>query len=354
MNNVIRQGVKTKVLMLSATPVNNRFNDLKNQLALAYEGDSENLSKKLSSNLSVEEIFRRAQAAFNNWVRLPVEQRTAEAILNALDFDFFELLDSVTIARSRKHIQSFYDTQEIGHFPERRKPLSFRCPLTNREDVFNFNEIYSRLSQLKLSVYAPINYIFPSRLTKYEELYDTLIEGGKGRLRQADRERSLQALMTTNLLKRLESSVESFRLTLRRLHENYSNTLDKIEVFKQTKQGTASDCSDIFDDFEIDEDDLSELEGPQIGGKVKINLEDMDLPSWENDLREDQVLIDALLESMDKVQPANDSKLQHLKQHILNKIQAPINGGNKKILIFTAYADTAKYLFVNIAPYLMR
>ena len=354
MNNVIRQGVKTKVLMLSATPVNNRFNDLKNQLALAYEGESENLSKKLNSSHSVDEIFRRAQAAFNNWVKLPLEQRTAEAILNALDFDFFELLDSVTIARSRKHIQSFYDTKDIGHFPERCKPLSFRCPLTDSEDVFNFNEIYSRLTLLKLSVYAPINYILPSRLSKYEELYDTLIEGGKGRLRQADRERSLQALMTTNLLKRLESSVESFRLTLRRLHENYTNTIEKIEIFKQTKQGSASDCTDLLEDFEIYEDDLSGLEGPQIGSKIKINLADMDLPSWEADLRADQVLIDVLLESMDKVKPENDSKLQHLKNHILCKIDAPLNVENKKILIFTAYADTAKYLFDNIAPYLIR
>lgn len=354
MNNVIRQGVKTKVLMLSATPVNNRFNDLKNQLALAYEGESENLSKKLNSNHSVDEIFRRAQTAFNNWVKLPLEQRTAEAILNALDFDFFELLDSVTIARSRKHIQSFYDTKDIGHFPERCKPLSFRCPLTDREDVFNFNEIYSRLTLIKLSVYAPINYILPSRLSKYEELYDTLIEGGKGRLRQADRERSLQALMTTNLLKRLESSVESFRLTLRRLHENYTNTIEKIEIFKQTQQGSASDCTDLLEDFEIDEDDLSGLEGPQIGSKIKINLSDMDLPSWETDLRADQVLIDALLESMDKVKPENDLKLQHLKNHILSKIDAPINAENKKILIFTAYADTAKYLFDNITPYLIR
>src|SRR5690606_29907803 len=111
-------------------PVNNRFNDLRNQLALAYEGESENLSKKLRTDKTVEEIFRNAQTAFNNWSRLPPEQRTARSILDALDFDFFELLDSVTIARSRKHIQTFYDTKDIGHFPERLKPLSYNCPLT--------------------------------------------------------------------------------------------------------------------------------------------------------------------------------------------------------------------------------
>jgi len=171
MNAVIRNGVKTKVLMLSATPVNNRFNDLRNQLALAYEGESENLSKKLKTGKSVEEIFRQAQAAFNGWSKLPPEKRTAKAILDSLDFDFFELLDSVTIARSRKHIETFYDTTEIGKFPVRRKPLSFRCPLTMRGDVMNFNDIYTQLSLLKLSVYAPVNYILPSRLKKSESFH---------------------------------------------------------------------------------------------------------------------------------------------------------------------------------------
>ena len=205
MNKVIRDGVKTKVLMLSATPVNNRFNDLRNQLALAYEGQSETLSKNLKSKSSVEEIFRRAQAAFNNWADLPPEKRTSASILKTLDFDFFELLDAVTIARSRKHIQTFYDTSDIGQFPTRLKPKSFHCPITYRDDIIGFNDIFSQLSLLKLAVYAPISYILPSRLAKYEEMYDTTTEGGRGKLRQLDRERSLQALMTTNLLKRLES-----------------------------------------------------------------------------------------------------------------------------------------------------
>lgn len=182
MNKVIKEGVKTKVLMLSATPVNNRFADLRNQLALAYEGDSEILSKKLKTGKSVEEIFRGAQAAFNSWAKLPPEERTARAILDSLDFDFFELLDSVTIARSRKHIQTFYDTKDIGQFPERRKPLSYHSPLTARTDVMGFNDIFAQLSLLNLAVYAPISYILPSRLKKYEEAYDTKV-GGKGTLK---------------------------------------------------------------------------------------------------------------------------------------------------------------------------
>ena len=281
MNRVICDGVKTKVLMLSATPVNNRFNDLKNQLALAYEGDSENLSKKLRSKRSVDEIFRRAQFAFNLWAKLPLEERTAKAILDSLDFDFFELLDSVTIARSRKHIQTFYDTTDIGHFPERLKPLSYRCPLTERDDVLDFNGIFAQLSMLKLSVYAPISYIFPSRLKKYEELYDTQVEGGEGRLKQVDRERSLQALMTTNLLKRLESSVESFRLTLKSLHDNHVQMLSKLKAFNQSGRGSVTDWTDRLETLEADEDDLPILGSDEIGSKIKINLADMDLQSWE-------------------------------------------------------------------------
>lgn len=354
MNRVICDGVKTKVLMLSATPVNNRFSDLRNQLALAYEGDSENLTKKLRSKRSVEEIFRRAQLAFNLWAKLPLEERTAKAILDSLDFDFFELLDSVTIARSRKHIQTFYDTTDIGHFPERLKPLSYRCPLTERDDVLDFNGIFAQLSMLKLSVYAPISYILPSRLQKYEELYDTQVEGGKGRLRQADRERSLQALMTTNLLKRLESSVESFRLTLKSLHDNHVQMLTKIKAFNQSGRGSVTDWTDRLETLEADEDDLPILGGDEIGGKVKINLADMDLQSWEYDLSADLAIIGALLSSMKKITPEDDSKLRHLKNLVLQKIANPINDGNKKILIFTAFADTANYLYDNLAGFILK
>jgi hypothetical protein len=352
MNKVIREGVKTKVLMLSATPVNNRFTDLRNQLALAYEGDSENLSKKLRTSKSVEEVFRNAQTAFNAWSKLPPEERTPRAILDALEFDFFELLDSVTIARSRRHIQTFYDTKDIGHFPERRKPLSFHCALTTRSDVMGFNEIFEQLAKLKLAVYAPVSYILPSRLRKYEDLYDTKV-GGKGTLRQADREKSLQALMTVNLLKRLESSVQSFRLTLQSLQANHQGTLVKIAAFNQTgSAASVGDLTDVLEDLDAEDDDLlDELgEGGDIGGKVKINLVDMDLPSWEHDLKVDLANIEALLASMAKITPDDDAKLQHLKGQVLNKIASPINPGNKKILIFTAFADTADYLYANLAP----
>ena len=345
MNKVIREGVKTKVLMLSATPVNNRFNDLKNQLALAYEGDSDTLSEKLKTKRSIEDIFRRAQAAFNAWSKLPPEERTARAILDTLDFDFFEILDSVTIARSRKHIETFYDTKDIGKFPERRKPISIHCPLTKRTDVMSFNDIFGQLSLLKLSVYAPISYILPSRIKKYEELYDT------EKFRQVDRETALKALMTTNLLKRLESSVESFRLTLKTLELKLTNTLQTISRFEAGQEVNVSDFTEgLEDSLEGDEDNLDELgSDTNVGGKVKISLADMDVERWKGDLTGDLQLIQGLLTSMNKVTPEDDAKLQNLKAHINDKIDNPINVKNKKILIFTAFADTAHYLYKNLA-----
>ncbi len=355
MNAVIREGVKTKVLMLSATPVNNRFADLRNQLALAYEGESEQLEKNLKTEKTVDQIFRQAQSAFNDWAKLPPEQRTAQSILEALNFDFFELLDSVTIARSRKHIETFYDTSDIGTFPKRLPPHSHRCQLTDRQDVIGYNEIFNRLSMMKLSVYAPLNYLLPSRVAKYAEKYETEVGSGKGKLRQADREKSLQSLMTTNLLKRLESSVHSFRETLKKLQYRHKVTLDKIDEFHASGGAVnIDDLADAFKNVDVDDDDFFDSEEATIGGKVKINLADMDLPSWEHELRTDGEIIDGLLAEMNKVTPEHDAKLQHLRSQIDDKLANPINENNKKILLFTAFSDTADYLYQHIAEHLAK
>jgi len=358
MNEVIKKGVKTKVLMLSATPVNNRFADLRNQLALAYEGNTETLNDKLNTTKDIDTIFRNAQAVFNSWSKLEAEKRTASAILNALDFDFFELLDSVTIARSRKHIQTFYDTSDIGKFPNRLKPISYHPKLTNRDDVIGFNDIFTQLSLLKLSVYAPITYILSSRLQKYEDMYDTNVNDGRSKLRQADREKSLQKLMTTNLLKRLESSVNSFRLTLEKLKNNHVDTLSKINIFES--KGIIFDISAMpsnLDNIELDDEELSNLEDNIIGKKVKIDLSDMDLQSWKHDLNGDLIIIEAILIEMYKITPQDDYKLQHIQSLIENKIKNPINiidnKVNKKVIIFTAFADTADYLYEHLSHYFL-
>ncbi len=350
MRTVIRDGVKTKVLMLSATPVNNRFSDLRNQLALAYEGESEKLNEKLGTQASIEDIFRNAQAAFNRWSKLPSEKRTAKAILESLDFDFFELLDSVTIARSRKHIERYYDTSEIGKFPERLKPLSFSPPLTERTDIMKFNEIYEELMTVKQAVYAPINYVFPSRLSKYEEQYDTSVDGGRGRLRQADRELALQTLMTVNLLKRLESSVAAFRNTLQTLMERLNDVLNKIDQYERSPfTFPRLEFPEPDELTAAEEDDELYDSGFSVGSKVKVDLADMDLTSWKTDLNADLAVITGLWEAMLRIAPEDDAKLQHLKTHILRKIESPFNPGNRKVLLFTAFADTANYLYDNLS-----
>lgn len=265
MNKVVKAGVKTKVLMLSATPVNNKFTDLKNQLALAYEGESEKLNKKLNTEHDVEKIFAIAQKAFNQWSLLEPEDRTPDKLLSTLSYEFFELLDSVTIARSRKHIQKYYDTTDIGKFPTRLKPISHRCPLTELDHVIGFDEIFDQLTAINMSVYTPITYIFPSRLAKYEELYDTETEG-KGTFKQQDRESSLKLLMTSGLLKRLESSVHSFRLTLTKLQTRYSMTLKQIERFEKNSNES------VFEFGKDQEQEMGEIdEDAIIGKKVKID-----------------------------------------------------------------------------------
>lgn len=234
---------------------------------------------------------------------------------------------------------------------ETLKPLSFHSPLTQRTDVMNFNEIFAQLSLLKLAVYTPIGYILPSRLKKYEEMYDTQVAGGMTKFKQIDREKSLQWLMTTNLLKRLESSVQSFRLTLASLKANHVATLDQIRAFNQAgKTGDISDFTDALADLDAEEDEFPNLGNAEIGKRIKISLTDMDLPSWERDLKGDLERIDILWASMNKITPEDDAKLQHLNAHLLEKIANPINPGNQKVLIFTAFADTADYLYANLAP----
>jgi len=354
MRQVIQQGVKTKVLMLSATPVNNHFTDLRNQLALAYEGDSEQLAAKVGIATSVEEVFRQAQRVFNEWSKLPPEERTTETILARLDFDFFELLDAVTIARSRKHIQAFYDTTEIGAFPERRPPVSLRPPLTDLPEVPSFNELFELLSSLTLAVYAPLAYVFPSRLEKYEQRYGNVAAGQNTRggdvsnLGQASRERGIQKLMTVNLLKRLESSVEAFRLTLGRLQDTVRDAIRSVD----NHDGSLSDMAAALADLDPDDDDFDLGSGGTVGTKVQVDLDDMDLESFRRDLDNDAVVIAELLAGIAPVTPDHDAKLQALAACVTDKVASPLNAGNPKVLIFSAFTDTAEYLYRELTPHL--
>lgn len=347
MEKVICTGVKTKVLMLSATPVNNRFVDLRNQLAIAYEGDSEQIDSKLATKKSIDDIFRQAQKAYNAWCKLEPKDRTTDALLRTLDFDFFEVLDSVTIARSRKHISKYYSTAEIGKFPERLKPISMRPSLTNLKSAINYNQIYEELMKLTLCIYTPSNYIFPSKLDKYMDLTHN-----KGiNLTQRGREQGIRRLMSINLLKRLESSVFSFNLTLSRIRELITKTIDAINGFE--KYGISD--LDMYEasDHDFDMDD-SNTDFFTVGKKVKIDLADMDYRTWREELQADADILELLTLMIADITPEYDTKLQTLFALISKKIEHPINGDNKKILIFSAFSDTAEYLYENVSAFVKK
>lgn len=343
LNRVIRKGIKTKVLMLSATPVNNRFNDLKNQLALAYEGDAKNIDDKLNTNRSIAEIFRTAQRVFNEWSELEPELRTTERLQKMLDFDFFEVLDSVTIARSRKHIEKYYDTSDVGTFPKRNVPISLRPQLTDLNDAITYNEIFEHLMQLNLSVYTPTKFIHQSKLTKYAEIVPD-----KDLSFVFGREQGIRRLMSINLMKRMESSVFSFNLTLGRMKELIEKTIAIIDEFEKNMTGQTLQMTDISDIDEYDYDDQN-TDFFSVGKNVKIDLIDIDFLTWRRRMESDCKTLELLMLMVADITPKHDSKLQELLKVIISKIENPLNDGNKKILIFTAFADTAGYLYQNVS-----
>lgn len=338
MNKVIRSGVKTKVLMLSATPVNNRFSDLKNQLQLAYEGKAENINDLLDTGKNIDSIFRDAQTVYSKWAKLPPEKRTTEKLVDSLSYDFFQLLDAVTIARSRSHIIKYYNTNDVGKFPERLSPVSRRPKLTDLNDAITFADIAEMLNRLNLSIYTPSLFIFESEKGNYGIDYE-----GEG-LTVDGREKGIRKLMAINLLKRLESSVNSFRLTLTRIQDFIKESITAIDKFQESGAGTI-DVTDFSEDFDTEDSEND----PFVGRKSKINLRDMDYVSWRRDLKADLEVLELLILMLKDITPEHDTKLQQLVADLKNKFEHPINGSNKKVLIFTAFADTANYLYEQLS-----
>lgn len=347
MDKVIRTGVKTKVLMLSATPVNNKFIDLKNQLAIAYEGDSTLINDKLDTSKTVDEIFRQAQKAFNAWSKLDARDKTTDALLKTLDFDFFELLDSVTIARSRKHIEKYYNTAEIGKFPERKKPISLRPQLTDLDSAINYNQIYELLMMLSLCIYTPSNYIFPSKMKKYIDITHNKADN----LTQTGREQGIRRLMSINLLKRLESSVNSFQLTLKRIESLIDETIKSIDRFEKYGHSDIDMYEASDSEWDIDDNNTDYF---TVGKKVKIDLADMDYKTWRAELEKDAKTLELLTLMVADITPEHDTKLQELLKLVSDKIENPINPGNKKVLIFSAFSDTAEYLYEHVSTYVKK
>lgn len=340
LNEIIRKGVKTKVLMLSATPVNNKMNDLKNQIAFATEGNDSALS---SFGLkSIEQTLRKAQMAFNKWNDLPEEKKKLENLLEMLEIDYFKLLDMLTIARSRKHIQKYYDTASIGKFPERLKPLNIKADIDSKNEFIPLSELNKLIRSLNLAIYSPIKYVLPSKVAEYSRKYDT--NTGKSIFKQTDREESLVHLMRINILKRMESSIYSFGITISKILQNIDLALKKLDSFE-----------DIEEDFDIEELDIDDnrLDSVMIGSKkVKVLLQDIDQIRWRSELEGDKVILERVLKEAFKISVGRDQKLKELKNLIKEKVEKPLNGDNKKVIIFTAFADTAKYLYDNLSKVL--
>lgn len=343
MRDIIRAGVKTKVLMLSATPVNNRMNDLKNQVAFITEGKDDAL--EASSIPSIELTLKQAQSKFNVWVKQDSEERTARGLLESLNFDYFKLLDLLTIARSRKHIEKYYDLAETGKFPQRLTPVNIKSDIDINNQFPPLSSINQTIRRLNLSAYSMIKYVRMDKREEYSRKYDMHVMGGKGVFKQEDREESLIHLMRVNLLKRMESSIHSFQLTVQKLLTQVDNLLEKIDEHEANKEVT--ECS--IEDIDLDS---TEFEPYLLGNKVKVLIQDMDRVRWKQDLLDDRYQLQNLLESSEQVDEERDAKLSDLKQIILDKLENPINEGNRKIIIFTAFADTANYLYKNLAPWL--
>jgi len=344
MKEIIKAGVRTKVLMLSATPVNSRMNDLKNQVAFITEGIDDSLFDQ--GIPSIEQTLKKAQTHFNRWLKQDIEQRTTESLLEELNFDYFKLLDLMTIARSRKHIEKYYDITEIGEFPKRLKPLNIKTDIDINGTFPPLSEGNRDIRRLNLSAYAPLKYVLPEKMEQYNRKYDMKLAGGSV-FKQIDREQNLIHLIRVNLFKRMESSIHSFTLTLEKLLSGVRELISRIEDHQVSQ----------IDELNIEEIEVFDDEyTPFVVGskKIRVLIQDVDKIKWKQELQEDEEILMRLLSDSKSVTSSEDAKLNHLKDLISDKIDHPLNPANKKIIVFTAFADTAQYLYQNISGWVKK
>lgn len=359
MEDIIQQGIRTKVLLLSATPVNNQLADLRNQISFIAGGDvtrSEPANQSFQETLgiaSVKDTTRIAQSHFTTWSKKKPEERTTKELLQAIGGDFFKLLDGLSIARSRKQIATYYkdEMKRLGGFPKRPPPIAIHPPIDLSDKFLSFEQLNDEISALTLALYHPTSFLRddlpPATLAAYEDK----IHGG---FTQQGRERILVAMMKVNFLKRLESSVDSFRLTLRRTIEKITSLEAKIEKFEaHAEENESLDFDSVLpDQFEDPDIDPDLVKGFTIGGRRKLHLGHLKLDEWLKAVRHDKTQLQYLLDKTEKVTPNRDAKLAHLRKLIAGKIANPSTNRHgksiRKILVFTAFADTAKYLHTQV------
>lgn len=344
MDDLIKAGVETKVLMLSATPVNNRMTDIKNQISFITEDNDHALFDV--GLTSIDYILKQAQMIFNQWSRLDDDERTGERFVDMMDLDYFKLLDTLTIARSRKHIEKYYGLDEIGKFPKRKKPINKYCSIDTEDTFPPISKINKEIERLNLAIYSPLLYVLPQKRDAYSEKYDMAVGKGRSTFKQSDRELQIVSLMRINLLKRMESSIYSFRITVKNILEKIDSTLEIIELNKNNYD------PDL--DISLIDPDEEEYDLMMFGKKTKVLLQDIDLIKWKQDLKSDKEKLERILSKAEEVVPKRDSKLKDLRDKIKFKIENPINENNKKIIIFTAFADTANYLYDNLNEWILK
>ena len=336
MNQIVKAGINTKVLMLSATPVNNKLSDLGNQLSIITKDNP--LALKDYGIDNINKTLLKAQTHFNNWFKIDVNVRQMQSLLDNLNVDYFNLLDIFTIARSREHIKRYYNCNDIGNFPSRLKPINIHSEIDIYNQFPNLSEINKYITCLQLPIYSPLLYVKANKIQKYQDKYDS------ANFKQTDREQSLINLMRINILKRMESSINSFFLTVNKMLYKTESILSKLDKINELEELD-------LESFEKYDFDSPQLEEYVTGNKVKVLIQDMDLIKYKQALNADKEILEELATQALNIDAERDEKLQNLKLIIDEKINNPINNNNRKIIIFTAFADTAKYLYENIYKY---
>ena len=340
MDDIIKSGVKTKVLLLSATPVNNTLTDLRHQLEFISEGQDDAFKESIGV-ISLKDTLTNAQRAFSKWAKKPKNRHTSD-LLNTLDSAFFKLLDELTIARSRKHIQKYYKdvVSQLGGFPERLKPESIFAKIDLKGRFMSYDKLNDEISNYQLSLFNPSKYVLEQYKSEYEDKSEQ-------KFKQSDREYFLVGMMKVNFLKRLESSVTSFAITMERTIAKIEALQARIERFKQFRDEKQNID---FNQFKIEDIDDEELQSAMdVGTKLIFKMAHLDIDKWLEDLERDKQQLNILYISALQVDQKRDAKLAELKKLIETKVKKPtinkLGQPNRKVLVFTAFADTAEYLY---------
>ncbi|MBF0202645.1 MAG: hypothetical protein HQK66_15355, partial [Desulfamplus sp.] len=332
---------------------------------------------------SISNLLSRTSRALNQWEKETEKKdkgkgkeeknndKDKEGLLNQLPGNFFRLLENLTISRSRKHITTYYGTEEVGRFPGKLKPDTYTPYIDTGGELLKFKETHMKLEELILAVYMPMSYIKKAYRKHYRERFQTKYNN-KIIFSHEDREFITSKLHRFNLFKRLDSSVFAFGETLRRLKERIASCIEILEEY-QEEQGQeqkrekkrAANTADsavasntttggefpFCDDSDFEGEFMDE-DAPALDYKYTIKIRHLDINAYLHDLYFDRMVLDVIYSEVSTVlEEKRDNKLATLQTVVLEKVKkTPYNAGNRKVLIFTAFADTARYLYKALSP----